>query len=71
MKQLFLFTIFGIFLFSCSNNAQNKNEATEVLAVIKKIPLGGIPTTETGWTMKAIINGQKWTASSIISPDVA
>ena len=71
MKQFFLFTIFGILLFSCSNNAQNKNEATEVLAVIKKIPLGGILTTETGWTMKAIINGQKWTASSIISPDVA
>jgi hypothetical protein len=73
MKKTFLILFISILFFSCNNNAQNKNiaAAKKVEAGIKKIQPGGIVTTENGWTMKAVINGKQWIASSIVSPDMA
>jgi hypothetical protein len=73
MKHTFLLLFISTFLFSCNNSAQNKNltDAKEVAKAIKQIQPGGIPTTETGWMMKATINGKQWTASSIVQPDMA
>jgi hypothetical protein len=73
MKQTFLLLILFTFLFSCNNNAQNKNlaDAKKLSTAIKQMQPGGIATTENGWTMKAIINGKQWIATSIVSPDMA
>lgn len=73
MKKLLLLLTIYILLFSCNNNAQNKTlaDANAVAVGVEKMQPGGIPTTENGWTMKAMINGKQWTANSIVSPDAA
>lgn len=73
MKQSFFLLVIIALFFSCRNSAQNKTiqEAKQLASSIKQMQPGGIPTTETGWTMKAIVNGKQWIASSIIKPDMA
>lgn len=73
MKLTLLLIIFSTFLFSCSNNAQNTTieQAKKTAAIIKQMQPGGISTTENGWKMTAIIDGKRWSASSIIEPDMA
>ena len=62
-----------LFIFSCGNSEQNStlSDAKKVQAQLTEMRPGGIPTEEGGWTMTAIIDGKKWTASNIMSPQAA
>jgi hypothetical protein len=73
MKQILLLLITASILSSCGNSDQGKaiSDAKEVQSAIEKMQPGGIPTTEGGWTMTAKLNGKKWIANSIISPEAA
>jgi len=71
MKQILLLIIVASMLSSCGNESKSVSDAKELQSEIKKMQPGGTPTTEGGWTMTAKINGEKWAATSIISPKVA
>jgi len=73
MKQSLIILIAAAMLTSCGNSPQNKavSDAKKIEAGIKQMQPGGIPTKEGEWTMTANIHGKKWSASSIMSPDVA
>lgn len=68
IKQTVITFIVVVMLASCGNSAQNKTQedAKQLAAGIQKMDPDGIPTTESGWTMTAKINGREWVASSIM-----
>ncbi|NOT90375.1 hypothetical protein [Ferruginibacter sp.] len=73
MKQTLSILMMIASFYSCSNSGNNKtvSEAKELASAIKQMQPGGIPTTSGGWTMTAKIAGKEWSASSIVSPEVA
>ena len=74
MKNLFPFFILTALLFtSCKSKTASldSGDANALAAAIKNMQPGGNATTEGGWTMTANIDGKKWKASSIMSPERA
>lgn len=73
MKHVFLIVMVAAMFSFCGNSEQDKaiSDAKQVTSELKKLQPGEIPTTESGWTMTAKINGKEWKAISIFPPDQA
>ena len=70
MKQFPIVTIFSLILFSCGNAGQDdaKLLAEQIKETTKKNSPGTVTTSESGYYMKARINGKQWVASHMM-PD--
>jgi hypothetical protein len=57
--------------YSCNSDAQNqaKEQAEKTQKAMKATMQGTIPTTTTGYTMRAKIDGKNWVADAMMPPD--
>jgi len=71
MKYLFFFVVVIGSLTSCNSQPTTSHQAKGLAKEIMTIRPGTTATREGAWSMTARINGVKWTASSMISPEAA
>lgn len=71
--KYFLFTVLIIAVFTSCNGEQSdaKKQAEKIQTAMVENRPGTMPAKEGSWTMTAKINGKKWTASSLMPPEVA
>jgi hypothetical protein len=69
-------TFYGLFilmflLISCKGNSQKDAEKTagDIQSMVKEHTPGTVATSESGYYMKATINGKEWTASEMMPPE--
>ncbi len=59
------------FLISCKGKSQSDAQKTvgNIQSMVKQHTPGSVPTSETGYYMKATINGKEWTANEMLPPE--
>ncbi|MEO7487308.1 MAG: hypothetical protein ABIU77_09410 [Ferruginibacter sp.] len=70
MKQVISILVIAGMLYACNSNSQTQaiKKAKEIQAVIKP---GTVATSPQGYSMKAMIDGKEWIASSMMPPEAA
>jgi hypothetical protein len=68
MKKTISISLIAVAFYSCGNSEQNKAVvlAKEIQSTVKA---GATPTTSSGYTMKATLDGKSWTATAMMPPD--
>ena len=69
MKQAILVVVAAIILSACGGNSAAVEQAKRTQEMIKENTPGTVPTSATGFSMKAKVNGKEWVASTMMPPE--
>lgn len=69
MKLVSLSLLLMITVMSCQGQTAAKKQAEAIEKTMKALEPGRERTSASGWTMTCVIDGRKWTASSMFPPE--